>query len=70
MIWISGPPVSISSPYCSINLDHLYETLISMPDTLLNDEWLGMIVPGFSYINNITECSPFKECVEGYFLSI
>ena len=70
MIWISGPPVSISSPYCSIHLVHLYETLISMPDILLNDEWLGMIVPGFQYRNDIKYCTPFKDCVEGYFLSI
>ena len=69
-IWISGLPVSISSPSCSIHLDHLYETLISMPDTLLNDEWLGMIVPGFQYRNDIKYCTPFKDCVEGYSLSI
>ena len=38
-----------------------------MPDTLLNDEWLGMIVPGFQYRNDIKYCTPFKDCVEGYF---
>ena len=70
MIWISGPPVAISSPYCSSHLDHLYETLISMPDSLLNDEWLGMIVPGFQYRNDIKYCTPFKDCVEGYFFII
>ena len=47
----------------------LYNRILELPDYILDDEWLAIIVPGFQYINNIVNCSPFQECVEKFVIT-
>ena len=49
-----------------MTLAGLYKRVLELPDYILNDDWLAIIVPGFQYENKIEQCSPFQECVEKY----
>ena len=57
-------------PVCFMILAELYERVLELPDYILNDDWLAIIVPGFQYENKIEQCSPFQECVEKYSYSL
>ena len=37
---------------------------MELPEYILSDDWLAIIVPGFQYQNKIANCSPFQECIE------
>ena len=52
----------------SLLLDELYERFIELPEYILNDDWLAIIVPGFQFENNIGNCEGFQRCVEQYVL--
>ena len=53
-----------------MTLAELYERVLELPDYILNDDWLAIIVSGFQYENKIEQCSPFQECVEKVLPSI
>ena len=57
--------LSLLSP---LLLDGLYERFIELPEYILNDDWLAIIVPGFQFENNIGNCEGFQRCVEQYVL--
>ena len=42
----------------------LYNRILELPEYILSDDWLAIIVPGFQYQNKIANCSPFQECIE------
>ena len=52
----------------SLLLDELYERFIELPEYILNDDWLDIIVPGFQFENKIGNCEGFQRCVEQYVL--
>ena len=57
-------------PVLIMTLAELYERVLELPDYILNDDWLAIIVPGFQYENEFEQCSPFQECVEKYSYSL
>ena len=57
-------------PVLIMTLAELYERVLELPDYILNDDWLAIIVSGFQYENKIEQCSPFQECVEKYSYSL
>ena len=44
------------------------ERFIELPEYILNDDWLDIIVPGFQFENKIGDCEGFQRCVEQYVL--
>ena len=54
----------------SIQLGNLYETLTTLPPSILADEWLAVIIPAYEYRNRIRHCNTFKGCVSLYIYSM
>ena len=49
-----------------IHLGNLFETLTTIPSSILAAEWLAVIIPSYEYRNNIRHCNTFKGCVSLY----
>ena len=44
----------------SLLLDELYERFIELPEYILNDDWLAIIVPGFEFLKRKEDALHFR----------
>ena len=68
MTWTFGLHVYLSLP--NESPVGLYETIITLPDYIINDDWLTIIVSGFEFLKKEGGCSSFQKCVEQYILRV
>ena len=50
--------------------DNLYSTLKNLDSRFLNDEYLAIVIPSFSYRQLLSKCNDFEVCVKKLNISL